>query len=74
MSLIYTNPKWDIINKKILWNSFDQELELAKIRPIYNNFKFPISYNKKIFPTVILGNPKWNNCTKKLEWNIIYRK
>jgi hypothetical protein len=91
LPLIYTNPRWDSINKKLLWNSFDQEL--AKRRLMYNNiilyqnsyltinklkyyyyFKFPISYNKKTIPTVILGNPKWNSNTKKLEWNIIYRK
>ena len=37
LPLIYTNPKWDALNKRMVWNSFDKELELAKKRPVYNN-------------------------------------
>ena len=37
LPLIYTNPKWDDLNKHMVWNSFDQELELAKKRHQCNN-------------------------------------
>jgi hypothetical protein len=30
LPLLYTNPKWDSEKKKLIFNSFDQELELAK--------------------------------------------
>jgi hypothetical protein len=85
LPLIYTNPKWDKLNKRLIWNSFDQELELAKKRHVYNNLywyynKYPCiylyiypTYNKK-HSNIIFQNPRWNDKTKKLEWNIVYRK
>lgn len=30
LPLLYTNPKWDNINKRLIWKTFNQELEYSK--------------------------------------------
>jgi hypothetical protein len=73
---LYTNPKWDPVKKKLIFNSFDYELELAKKRPNITNPYFPThapfysrvlenkNMNKK-FP-LVFTNPKWDPIKKKL--------
>lgn len=84
--LVYTNPRWDPIKKKLMFNSFDQELEMAKKKPCYsneyywNNYKYQYSsYNKNISyysndKFIFVQNPRWNKEKQKLEWNFIYKK
>lgn len=86
LPLIYTNPRWDYINKKLLWYSFDQELYLAKRRPQYNNFYcckyknvYHWNYNKNISydknnKFIYNQSFRWNKEKQKLEWNFIYKK
>jgi hypothetical protein len=79
LPMLYTNPKWNPQLKKLEFNSFDYELELAKKRPQVKNFNYyPFHYNfnpfiktnknDKKFP-LIFTNPKWNPKLKKLEFN-----
>lgn len=77
LPLIYTNPKWDKINKSLIWNSFNHELELAKKKPhlyinIYGYNKYYVNYKK--CTSVTIQYLRWNKQTKKLEWSFIYKK
>lgn len=41
LPLLFTNPKWNSDKKKLIFNSFDYEMELARNKPqlkIYNNY------------------------------------
>lgn len=47
LPILYTNPIWDSNKKKLVWKSFDQELQMAKKRSfLYNNY-----YTYKYFYT-----------------------
>lgn len=80
MHLMYTNPRWNDTQKKLLWNSFDYELELANKKPQYTYHSYNhIYYNffhgyskcdkKNIYGLFkIKKNPYWNIEKQKLEW------
>jgi len=38
LPLLYANPKWDNDKKKLVFNSFDYELELTKKKQYLKNF------------------------------------
>lgn len=40
LPLLYTNPKWNNVKKRLIWKTFNQELEYSKInyKYLYKNY------------------------------------
>lgn len=76
--LIYTNPIWDQVNKKLIWNEFDTEIKNSLRKPIgttqtiyalYNYWTWKQNLiNKKKYKFVFDKKPIFNYFTKRIEW------
>ena len=73
LPILYTNPKWNPIQKKLIFNSFDFELNKSKSKKdlfflTSSNYSKKYIKNYKKLP-ILFTNPKWNPIQKKLIFN-----